>query len=700
MTLLKETDGKNKSITVALAGNPNVGKSTVFNGLTSMKQHTGNWSGKTVTNAVGKFKSDKHSYKLVDIPGAYSLIPHSQEESVAANYLCFSKPDAVIVVCDATRLEQNMNLVLQILEIANRVILCINLMDEAAKKGIMIDVKKIEERLQIPVIAVTAHKKQELKKLVDALDTVFDENRTESKYKAVYSQAIENAAAVISYNVLNINDNSKFAHWAGINLLTANNKRKIELIDNIARSDEEKQQLISSVEVGMAYLKQKGISLIEAEREVAYDSVRRAGEVCKEAVYVKETILTAVDKKIDSIVTSRLFGYPLMLLLLVFIFWLTITASNYPSQLLAKLFSQAELLIKNAFLEIGISSSLISMTVDGILHTTFCVISVMLPPMAIFFPLFTLIEDSGFLPRIAYNLDKPFSKCNACGKQALTMCMGLGCNAVAVTGCRIIDSEREKKLAILTNSLVPCNGRFPGIIALITMFLAIGTAWQKSICCAFILTLIILIGIFTTFTVTFLLSKTIYRGEKSSYILELPSYRKPQFWQVIVRSIIDRIIFTLGRAIAVAAPAGLIIWLLSNLYTKSGNYLNFFAEFLDPAGKLLGFDGAVLLAFILGFPANEIVLPLVAMIYTGGTALNESVGIREMQSIFIANGWTAKTAACVILFSLMHWPCSTTLLTIKKETGSLKTVLAAFFIPTMLGTVACIAVNLIFTIFT
>lgn len=327
------------------------------------------------------------------------------------------------------------------------------------------------------------------------------------------------------------------------------------------------------------------------------------------------------------------------------------------------------------------------------------VVSVMLPPMAIFFPLFTLLEDFGYLPRIAYNLDKPFKKCNACGKQALTMCMGFGCNACGVVGCRIIDSKRERLLAIITNNFVPCNGRFPTLIAILSMFFVTTQSAFSSFQSAVLLTFIIIFGILMTFFTTKLLSVTFFKGVPSSFILELPSYRRPQVLKVIVRSLFDRTLFVLGRAIVASAPCGVIIWLMSNLSICNVTILNHCQAFLDPLAQLMGLDGVILLAFILGLPANEIVIPIIIMTYLANGSLIELDSIFEMKELFIANGWTPLRAVCTMLFSLMHWPCSTTLLTIKKETGSYKWTALAAALPTIFGILICMLVAFIWRLF-
>ncbi len=324
----------------------------------------------------------------------------------------------------------------------------------------------------------------------------------------------------------------------------------------------------------------------------------------------------------------------------------------------------------------------------------------MLPPMAIFFPLFTLLEDAGYLPRVAYNLDRSFKHCSACGKQALTMCMGFGCNAADVIGCRIIDSPRERFLAILTNNFVPCNGRFPTLIAILTMFF-IGTSGNAStsLLSALLLTLVIVIGILMTFGMTKLLSKTILKGMPSSFTLELPPYRRPQIGKVILRSILDRTLFVLGRAIIVAAPAGLIIWLMANLTIGDCSILSHCAGFLNPFAQLMGLDGVILLAFILGFPANEIVVPIIIMAYLSQGSILELDNLKDMKQLFVSNGWTYTTAISTMFFSLMHWPCSTTLLTIKKETGSWKWTALAAAIPTATGILLCIVFTFLVRLF-
>ena len=612
-----------QNITVALAGNPNVGKSTIFNALTGLKQHTGNWAGKTVSNAKGYCQSENFSYTFVDIPGTYSLCSHSPEEEIARDFLCSGGSDAVIVVCDATCLERNLNLCLQIMEICQNVIVRVNLLDQAKSRHISVDLEKLSKELGVKVVGTIGHKKKTVKTLLTALDDIMlkpPKNKPQNKFSTDGEITICN-------------------------------------------------------------------------------TVNKAEKIAKAVVSQTKKSEKTFDRKLDNILTSKAFGYPIMLLFLALIFWITISGANYPSSLLSQLFFILENKL-SAFLQfLNAPWWLHDSLTYGIFRTLGWVVAVMLPPMAIFFPLFTLLEDSGYLPRIAFNLDYPFKKCNACGKQALTMCMGFGCNAVGVTGCRIIDSKRERLLAIITNNLVPCNGRFPTIIAIITMFLCFGTGLTNNLLCTIILTLVIIFGIATTFAVTKLLSKTILKGMPSSYTLELPPYRKPQVLKVIFRSVFDRTLFVLGRSVAVAAPAGLVIWIMANITINNVSLLHHCADFLNPFAQLLGLDGVILLAFILGLPANEIVIPIVIMAYMNNGSLTELSSLNAMRELFIANGWDFTTAISVILFSLLHWPCATTILTIKKETNSLKWTAVAVLLPTVLSILVCMLFNFIMKIF-
>lgn len=677
---------------IALAGNPNVGKSTVFNNLTGLNQHTGNWPGKTVTNAQGYCHYRDSTYVLVDIPGTYSLMAHSAEEEVARNFICFGEPDAVIVVCDATCLERNFNLVLQTLEITDRVVVCVNLMDEAKKKNIRIDLDAISLKLGVPVIGTIARKKESLDKLMNSVEQLLGTTVEHTQLKINYQEAIEDAIAHLEPLVKQKVNNVINSRWLSLKLLDYDETLITALNEYLGYDILEDEDVNEALKIAKQILSDGGIPSEELRDKIVASLVLTAEHICSDTIHYDKNDYNLRDRKIDKILTSKWTGFPIMIALLLGVFWLTITGANYPSSLLSDGLFWVEDRITDAFHYFGAPDWLHGMLVLGIYRVLAWVVSVMLPPMAIFFPLFTLLEDLGYLPRVAFNLDKYFKKCSACGKQALTMCMGFGCNAAGIVGCRIIDSPRERLIAMITNNFVPCNGRFPTLIAILTMFF-VGTVAGpfESIFSATLLTGIIVLGVFMTFTVSKLLSRTILKGVPSSFTLELPPYRKPQIGKVIVRSIFDRTLFVLGRAIVVAAPAGLVIWILANVTIGNITLLAHCSGFLDPFAKLLGMDGVILLAFILGLPANEIVVPIMIMAYMASGSIMELDSLWDLKKLLVENGWTWITAISTMLFSLMHWPCSTTCITIKKETQSLKWTAVSFIIPTIIGIVVCFA---------
>ncbi|MBN1058653.1 ferrous iron transport protein B [Clostridium botulinum] len=679
---------------IALAGNPNVGKSTVFNNLTGLNQHTGNWPGKTVTNATGKYIHNKKDFILVDIPGTYSLMANSVEEEVARDFICFGNPDATIVIVDATCLERNLNLVLQTLEITENVLVCVNLMNEAKRKGIVINLEKLSSLLGVPVVGTSANIGKGLKELKDEIYNLSFNGINKNTISIKYSSFIEESILLIEKSFPDNLKDKINTRWLSLKLLEGD-LTLLSSIDNyIGFNLLDDTGISKAIYNAKEYLKINGLDENMLRDEIVTTLVRIAEKVSKDVVAFSLEKYNDFDRKIDKVLTSKKFGIPIMILLLAIIFWITITGANVPSEMLATgLFWIQDKL--SAFLfSLGAPVWLEGVLIQGVYRTLAWVVSVMLPPMAIFFPLFTLLEDLGYLPRIAYNLDNFFKKSCACGKQALTMCMGFGCNAAGIIGCRIIDSPRERLIAIITNNFVPCNGRFPTLIAIITMFFAgmfIGPF--QSIASTLILTCVILLGVFMTLTISKILSKTILKGIPSSFTLELPPYRKPQVGKIIVRSIFDRTLFVLGRAIVVAAPAGLVIWLMANLNVNGLSILTHCANFLNPFAHLIGLDGYILMAFILGFPANEIVIPIIIMSYMATGSIIELSSTAQLHSLLIENGWTWLTAVCVMLFSLMHWPCSTTCLTIKKETQSLKWTAISFLVPTITGITICFIVT-------
>lgn len=671
--------GEEKRPCIALAGNPNTGKSTLFNALTGLKQHTGNWSGKTVGRAEGRFWLGEKEAVLVDLPGIYSLFSAGAEEACARDFLAFGDADAVAVVVDASALERHLPLALQVMELMPRCVLCLNLADEAEKKGISIDDKKLSALTGVPVVKTAARTGRGLSDLTAALEKVM-EQEPHVRHTPFHKTLPEDFQKLLA---------------EGENLLPKSKNRPL-LLDFLWQKEED----VLSEEVGeeLRQWRTKCNGYFAGEEE-ALAVYRKERSLCfqKRA----ETLTAAVCKKnegkgdttaqMDKLFLRKRTGVPLMLLLLALVFWITAVGANVPSQMLMSVFTKLGATCRSA-----LESSpvwLESLLMDGVFLTVSWVVSVMLPPMAIFFPMFTLLEDCGLLPRIAFQLDGLFRRAGAHGKQALTLCMGFGCNAAGVTACRIIDSPRERLIAILTNNFVPCNGRFPTILLLIAVFLSVGKPWMSG----FALFVVIGLSVGMTLLVSFFLSRTVLKGMPSAFVLELPPFRRPQIGQVLVRSLLDRTIFVLGRAITAAAPAGAVIWLLQRIQIGDGTLLTQIAMFLEPLGGIMGLSGPILLAFLLGLPANEIVLPILLMFYSQSGMLVE--GGSQTGAMLAANGWTWMTAVCAILFSLNHFPCATTLLTIRKETGSRKWTAISFLLPTIIGICLCAAVHGLFCFF-
>lgn len=692
--------------TIALAGNPNTGKSTVFNALTGLRQHTGNWPGKTVTRAEGSFSFHDQRYRIIDLPGTYSLLSTSEDEEVARDFILFGKPDVTVIVVDASRLERNLSLALQILEITDKAVLCLNLMDEARRHHITIDTRTLSRDLGIPVVATSARTKEGIPDLLFAIEEVVS-GKFQTKKQTYIDLPKENAEAIAELQsaLSELNPELPNTRWLAMRLIEGDEsvQKGVEEGTFSAENNPEKQSRV--------------LRIADEYHKILGDSYRND---LVEAIYAEATTLInasvstdfsarsfRVDRAIDRVVTHKIWGFPIMFLLLAGVLWITIIGANYPSQWLSDLFvGWLYPLLKDGANALHFPWWLSGFLIDGVYLATTWVISVMLPPMAIFFPLFTLLEDFGYLPRVAFNLDKLFRTAGAHGKQALTMSMGFGCNAAGVVATRIINSPREKLIAIITNNFSLCNGRWPTQILIATLFIGalVPKQWSSTVAMLAVIGIAVL-GIAFSFLTSWLLSKTLLKGESSFFVLELPPYRPPRFFQTLYTSLIDRTLIVLWRAIVFAAPAGAVIWLICNLQIAQQPIALWLIQGLDPIGVFIGLNGVILLAYIVAIPANEIVIPTVLMLTTmvlGQTAVGEGAGVlmeastSQVGVLLHAGGWTLLTAVNLMLFSLLHNPCSTTIYTIYKETQSKKWTLIATLLPVLYGIVVCFLVARIF----
>ncbi|WP_315044154.1 ferrous iron transport protein B [Capnocytophaga sputigena] len=690
--------------TIALAGNPNTGKSTVFNALTGLRQHTGNWPGKTVTRAEGSFSFHDQRYRIIDLPGTYSLLSTSEDEEVARDFILFGKPDVTVIVVDASRLERNLSLALQILEITDKAVLCLNLMDEARRHHITIDTRTLSRDLGIPVVATSARTKEGIPDLLFAIEEVVS-GKFQTKKQTYIDLPKENAEAIAELQsaLSELNPELPNTRWLAMRLIEGDKsvQKGVEEGTFSAENNPEKQARV--------------LRIADEYHKILGDSYRND---LVEAIYAEATTLInasvstdfsarsfRIDRAIDRVVTHKIWGFPIMFLLLAGVLWITIIGANYPSQWLSDLFvGWLYPLLKDGANALHFPWWLSGFLIDGVYLATTWVISVMLPPMAIFFPLFTLLEDFGYLPRVAFNLDKLFRTAGAHGKQALTMSMGFGCNAAGVVATRIINSPREKLIAIITNNFSLCNGRWPTQILIATLFIGalVPKQWSGTVAMLAVIGIAVL-GIVFSFLTSWLLSKTLLKGESSFFVLELPPYRPPRFFQTLYTSLIDRTLIVLWRAIVFAAPAGAVIWLICNLQIAQQPIALWLIQGLDPIGVFIGLNGVILLAYIVAIPANEIVIPTVLMLTTmvlGQTAVGEGAGVlmeastSQVGVLLHAGGWTLLTAVNLMLFSLLHNPCSTTIYTIYKETQSKKWTLIATLLPVLYGIVVCFLVTL------
>jgi ferrous iron transport protein B len=625
-----------------------------------------------------------------------------------------------ILVVDATRLERNLNLALQVLEITDRVVVCLNLTDEARRHGIAIDAAELSRRLGVPVIPAAARQGVGIPELLQAVEGVASGRITTRPFRVPEHPAeVETALAVLVPEIERAFPGVPNARWIALRLLNGDARVEQAVASgDIGRLEARDARDETGATVPLA--PQPPVAdhpVLASARHLRWRLSPTFHDSLTESLYAAAQAIAAgselrgmarrrfdFDRTLDRLLTSRATGLPLMLLLLAGVFWLTIAGANVPSRLLGGfLLDTVHPALKAAAAAIGTPAWLSGLLLDGIYLATAWVVSVMLPPMAIFFPLFTLLEDFGYLPRVAFNLDHMFRRAGAHGKQALTMCMGFGCNAAGVVATRVIDSPRERLVAIITNNFSLCNGRWPTQILMATVFIgALVPAHLAGLASAGAVVAVAVLGILAMFLSSWLLTRTALRGEATSFSLELPPYRPPRILQTLWTSVIDRTLIVLWRAVVFAVPAGAAIWLVANVHVGGRSVAEWLIDWLDPLGLLVGLNGVILLAYVVAIPANEIVIPTVLMLTVlagrvsgvgdGAGVMFELGSAAEVGALLRAAGWTALTGVSLMLFSLLHNPCSTTIYTIYQETRSAKWTAVATLLPLVMGFAVCFLV--------
>ena len=664
-----------KRLVVAMAGNPNTGKSTVFNALTGSRQHVGNWPGKTIERAEGVFFHENWEINLVDLPGTYSLAAQSPEEIIARDYIISGDPSVVINVVDATSLERNLNLTLQLLELTDRVVVALNLMDEVRRQGCEIDVEALEVALGVPVISTVATEGEGLPQLKEALVEVAEGYRQTHPASVDYGLTVEGYVKSLETDLAKLGINGR-SHWIALRLLE-DDPEVIEGFKSgrLSACTLSEDAPLASPESLQALVRRAAYLREATHPDARVEIVRRRFEfshnVVQRTFRRKRPAEQSLTERIDQIITHRVWSWPIMLAILVVVLWITIKGANVPSEILGTAFGWLAKGVRDFLGGLHAPWWVIGSLVDGLIVGTGTVVAVMLPPMFIFFTAFSLLEDIGFIPRVAFNMDRLMRAVGSQGKHTMVAMMSFGCNVTGVLSCRIIENTKDRIVAIITSPLILCNGRFGAGLALIILFFGD---------CALSVTLAYLaVSVGAMLLATWVLNRLFFRREPGGFVMELPPYRKPKWGQVIRRSLVHQVGHTMGRAVMIAAPAMLIIWFLGNFPPDSSfeqTAVGHMVSMLAPLGRPFGLTGEMLTALVFTLPAKEIVVSSLAMTYGLQTTLADSQTILG----YLVRTWTPLVAFSFLTFYMLYLPCLVTIWATWKETRSLKWLLLSLLV--------------------